>query len=89
MISFANTQGSAKIRLTCSRVLLSLFLRGSLHALFNPGVKFRFRLGVKYFLFTCIFRPGVKRNRVLKNVTQNNLIFYFSQKTKECECYTR
>ena len=40
MISFANAQGSVKIRLTCSRVLLSLFLRGSLHALFNSGVKF-------------------------------------------------
>ena len=33
-----------------------LYVRGNLDALFHPGV--RFRLGVKYFLFTCIFHPG-------------------------------
>ena len=47
---------------------------GSLHALFLPEV--RFRLGMKYFLFTCIFHYWVKSMRSPPVVKQNHVQKY-------------
>ena len=72
-------------------------LRGSLHALFHPGVKlvpgWDFTSGGgEYFVFTCIFHPRVKsihfhpcvkRNRGLKKCDVKQLNYLFFKKNEE------
>ena len=71
-----------KTQYVCTRTL-----RGSLHALFHPRVK--------YFLFKCIFHPGVNSIHFHSGVKRSHVqnffekcdakqfdFFYFSQKTK-------
>ena len=71
----------------CKQILLHIsreqaylrYIRGSLYALLHPGV--RFCPWVKYFLFTCIFHPGVKSIHFHPGVKSNLVfcMFYFEK----------